>query len=246
MTGRFILLFALGALSLVGLTDALARPEKAGTEEAAIRSQLDREWIRVYEDGQHGAVFRFQPDGTLQKVAGGETSWRTWEIKNGGLLLDRRTVCKFVPTFAIVGNDEGNFILVPRRPDKQPPVQMTQRKLTVRIFVDGRDSVYVRGNKLWVVHHTNKIPGTDGGKGPTYVNSIAWQPTWTEKRTEPFEQVDPPLPVKGEWLVWIARAQGRGSITVNETPSPRNDHVLVFTIDDPLWGAEWHEIVISW
>ena len=62
MTGRFILLFSLGALFLIGLTDALARPEKAGTEEAAIRSQLDREWIRVYEDGQHGAVFRFQAD----------------------------------------------------------------------------------------------------------------------------------------------------------------------------------------
>ena len=246
MTGGRIVLLALGASILFLLADALARPDKEGTAEEVIRTQLDREWIRVYEDGRHGTVFRFLPDGTLKKIVGAETSWRTWEAKDGGLLLNQKTVCKIVPTVAIVGNDEGNFTMVPKRPGEQPPVRLTQGRLRVRIFVDGRDTVYVRGTKLWVVHHTHKIPGTDGGKGPTYVNGIAWQPTWTEKRTEPFERVDPPLPVKGKRLVWIARVEGRGSITVYETPSPSNDQVLAFTLDDPLWGAEWYEIAIGW
>jgi hypothetical protein len=246
MTGRRIVPIALGALLLFLLADALARPDREDTAREGLRTQLDREWIRVYEDGQHGTVFRFLPDGTLKRIVGGETSWRTWEAKDGGLLLDRATVCRIVPTVAIVGNDEGNFVMVPKRPGEQPAVRPKQGRLRVRIFVDGKDTIYVRGTKLWVVHHAFEIPGTDGGKGPTYVNGIAWQPAWSEMRTEPFENVDPPLPVQGDRPVWIAKLQGRGSITVYETPSPRNDHVLALTIDDPLWGAEWYEIAIDW
>ncbi len=78
------------------------------------------------------------------------------------------------------------------------------------------------------------------------MNGKAWIPVWKGRDTEPIENLDPPLPTAGEHLYWIAKAKGRGTIRVNETPAPANDHMLSLTIEDSLPGGQWYEIVVAW
>ncbi len=78
------------------------------------------------------------------------------------------------------------------------------------------------------------------------MNGKAWVPQWKGRDTKPLLNLDPPLPTAGKHLVWIAKAAGRGTLRVNETPGPANDHVLSMTIEDNLPGAHWYEIVVAW
>lgn len=246
MTLRRTILFLVGALLLLGAARALGRPRDDGTAAEVILSKPAVEWVRVYEDGRFGAVYRFRRDGVLERTSGGTTSWRTWEIRDGRLLLNGKTPCEITNAPVIRGDDEGPFVLVPRSVPGMVPQPEPARRLTIRIFVDGKDTVFVRGDRLWLKHEADKLPGTDDGRGPTWVNGGAWSPTWASGRTRPFEGLDPPLPTAGEPVVWIARTEGRGPITVNEVPGPENDYVLCLTIDDALPGANWYEIAVTW
>ena len=174
------------------------------------------------------------------------SSWRTWEIRDGRLLINGETPCDVVTTTVIRGvHDKGRFVLVPKAAEWEPPAADAAPRLAVRFFVDGTDHVFARRGRLWIVHEAVHRPGTEGGVGPAYVNGTARIPEWEGNATKPFECLDPPLPAAGEHLFWFAKPKGRGTIRVNEIPGPENDHVLSLTIEDAAPGAQWYEIVVA-
>ena len=86
-------------------------------------------------------------------------------------MLNGTTPCEVVPTVAIRGEDEGTFVLVPQAAPGEAPLPEAPQRLTLRIFVDGMDTVFVRGEKLWIKQEQPKLPGANGGRGPTWVNA---------------------------------------------------------------------------
>ncbi|MCP3861422.1 MAG: hypothetical protein GY704_17365, partial [Phycisphaeraceae bacterium] len=217
MSARTVaLLLVAGLVVVAASTLAGGPPQEEGTAAEVLLSAPDREWVRVFEDGQSGAVHRFRPDGKLEILPPTKTSWRTWKIKDGRLLINGKMPCDIETTTVIRGeHTKGRFVLVPKAEASKPPTVKRTPRLTIRIFVDGSDTIYARGDRLWLIHESALRPGTQGGAGPTYVNGKAWNPVWKGRDTEPIENLDPPLPTAGEHLYWIAKAKGRGTIRVN-------------------------------
>jgi len=55
-----------------------------------------------------------------------------------------------------------------------------------------------------------------------------------------------PLPARSDLTPTIQKLQGRGRVSIVESPSEKNNYRLVFEIDDPGPGADDYEIQVDW
>jgi hypothetical protein len=122
----------------------------------------------------------------------------------------------------------------------------------IRAYIDGSDTIKIKGNELWYEHHTWDLPGkwrdllrnTDHDD-PTFINGTAWKPEWQGNISKPFRfRQAAPSREASDWTQ-VLKVAGRGSVSATDLPKPSNDHTLSILLDDARYGgAEWYEIIV--
>ena len=119
----------------------------------------------------------------------------------------------------------------------------------IKAFIDGTDTIKIRGNELWYEHHRWDLPGKWQGRfdEPTTINGTEWKPQWDGLMSNRFQDLSPALPKKALENVTLTRLQGRGNVEIKAKPVKDNDYTLSIYIDDNQYnGAEWYEIRVEW
>jgi hypothetical protein len=116
----------------------------------------------------------------------------------------------------------------------------TNRRIVLKLRVDGADIIKIGGGRLWIVH--------DGAKRPIdiSVNGIKWEPNWDGAKSEPFTGFVPGLAPFAEPTVSVKQTKGRGQTTVVEPPTAENQQILSCRIQDGGNGADDYELRITW
>jgi len=126
--------------------------------------------------------------------------------------------------------------------------------LHIKAFIDGKDTIKIKGDELWYEHHDWDLPGKWWDKGsnikhdePTYINGTAWKPEWQERVSKPY-RLKRAVPLReANNLIKLAKITGRGSVSIAEKPQQANDYTLSILLDDSRYGrAQWYEFVIQW
>ena len=126
--------------------------------------------------------------------------------------------------------------------------------LHIKAFIDGKDTIKIKGVELWYEHLDWDLPGKWWDRAnnvkhdePTYINGMAWKPEWQERVSKPYrlEQVIPLREANN--LINLAKIAGRGSVSIAEKPQQANDYTLSILLDDSRYNrAQWYEFVIQW
>lgn len=121
--------------------------------------------------------------------------------------------------------------------------------IQIKAFIDGSDTIKIRGNELWYEHHKWDLPGQwqDSFDEPTIVNDTEWKPEWDEKTSDRFCDLSPALPKKPLKNITLTKIQGRGIVEIKAKPAKENDYTLSIYLDDNQHGgAVWYEIKVEW
>ena len=148
-------------------------------------------------------------------------------------------------------------------PKTASPVQKTDTGTTtvemkdglhIKAFIDGKDTIKIKGVELWYEHHDWDLPGKWWDRAgnikhdePTYINGTAWKPEWQERVSKPY-RLEQAVPLReANNLIKLAKIAGRGSVTITEMPQQANDYTLSILLDDSRYNkAQWYEFVIQW
>jgi len=126
--------------------------------------------------------------------------------------------------------------------------------LRIKAFIDGKDTIKIKGPELWYEHHEWDLPGKWWDRGnnikhdePTYINGTAWKPEWQERVSKPYRlEKAVPLREKSD-LIKLAKIAVRGSVSIAQKPQQANDYTLSILLDDNRYGgAQWYEFIIQW
>jgi hypothetical protein len=139
------------------------------------------------------------------------------------------------------------------------PMPLSTANINIRAEIDGRSDLIVQGNSISWKHWEEAAPGrqlvyVDDGR-PTYVNSVAWYPTWPDlhdaenrdcKCASSSYNPDPPIPPMSTFLRIEQVGYGcRGTCEVLQAPTVDNKFMLVVEFNDvPQNGPAWYEINI--
>ena len=121
--------------------------------------------------------------------------------------------------------------------------------IQIRAFIDGSDTIKIRGNELWYEHLRYDLPGKWQGRfdEPTTINDIEWKPKWDGLMSNRFADFSPALPKKTLGKITLTKLQGRGNVEITAKPGKENDYTLSIYIDDNQYnGAEWYEFKVEW
>jgi len=121
--------------------------------------------------------------------------------------------------------------------------------IQIKAFIDGSDTIKIRGNELWYEHHKYDLPGKwqDRFDEPTTINSTEWKPKWNGLMSDRFQDFRPLLPKRILEEISLTKLQGRGNVDITAKPDKENDFTLSIFIDDNQYsGAEWYEIKVEW
>jgi len=131
--------------------------------------------------------------------------------------------------------------------------QTSPNSLRIRAFIDGLDTIKIKGNEIWYEHHKWDLPGKWQGRfdEPTFINGKAWKPEWNGSISSPYRELDAAFPkVRAHQEFKLTKLEGRGSVTIAESPAPGNDYTLSILLDDAdakqFGGAAWYEILVEW
>lgn len=160
----------------------------------------------------------------------------------------RNKMNKFLVLFAIVATAivTGCTTFVP--PEKEG-------KVTIQALVDGRDLIYIHGNKICIQHLLNQFIGKYNDSNiPVSINGKEqWHPTWNEAISDEytFSNEVPALPTSGEWNESNMKVKyvttGLGNVEVVKYPNAENNYTLIIKADDHLpSGAHWYFFDIDW
>lgn len=128
-------------------------------------------------------------------------------------------------------------------------------KVTIQALVDGRDLIYIRGNKICIQHMLNQFVGeyNDSDIPVTINGKNQWKPVWKDAISDAYKFPNsvPSLPTKGEWNESNMRIKhvttGLGNIEIVTYPNKDNNHTLTIKVDDHLpSGAHWYFLDIDW
>lgn len=115
-----------------------------------------------------------------------------------------------------------------------------ERKVVVKIAVDGRDVVKIQNGMLWVEHKLW------GDPSELSVNGRPWKAKFEEMKSNIFTSFDAPLAPFDGTTVEVTKVKGRGVVKVNQKPSASNGQLLAFEVDDaPQGGRDLYEIRIT-
>ena len=148
----------------------------------------------------------------------------------------------------------------------QLPEMGEDDKLCIQVLIDGRDILYLKGDKIWIQHEAYDMPGKWAGQDlPVTIytdrdrNSRSdrrpgqkWKLKWNGNLTQQ-ETIEngTPIPNYGEWdednFKVEIRTIGYGRGKVQHYPNAVNDYTLVIELDDiEPDGAHWFGIYINW
>ncbi|NLB69078.1 MAG: hypothetical protein GX804_05280 [Lentisphaerae bacterium] len=128
-------------------------------------------------------------------------------------------------------------------------------KLHVRVLIDGEDTLYIKGDKMWFVHSSYLVPGKWAGSDlPVYINKDQeWFLEWNGNISNVgvIENPESALPTSGEWdesnMSIDFYTAGYGIAEVLQYPSSENDYTLVVNFDDnEPYSAHWYSVDIDW
>lgn len=116
-----------------------------------------------------------------------------------------------------------------------------QRRISIKMRVDGRDFIRVRDGKLWIEHKAWSKPTE------ITVNGRRWRVQWNGDVSDQFINFSPPLAPFGASPVEVKKADGRGSATLKEAPTAGNQQTLTIDVNDGTeGGADEYEVRITW
>lgn len=121
--------------------------------------------------------------------------------------------------------------------------------IQIKAFIDGSDTIKIRGNELWYEHLRYDLPGKWQGRfdEPTVINGTEWKPQWNGLMSNRFQDFNPALPKKTIDQFTLTKLQARGNVEITAKPGKDNDYTLSIHIDDNQYnGAEWYEIKVEW
>ncbi|MBN2181607.1 MAG: hypothetical protein JW715_06815 [Sedimentisphaerales bacterium] len=121
--------------------------------------------------------------------------------------------------------------------------------IQIKAFIDGSDTIKIRGNELWYEHQKYDLPGKWQGRfdEATTINGVEWKPEWNGLMSNRFGDFKPAMPKKNLDEITLTRLQGRGDVDITAKPGKENDYTLSIFIDDNQYnGAEWYEIKVEW
>ena len=100
--------------------------------------------------------------------------------------------------------------------------------IQIKAFIDGSDTIKVRGNQLWYEHNQWDLPGKwqDGFDEPTTINGTEWKPEWDGLISDRFEDFSPALPRKTLEQITVTKIQGRGNVDIKANPTKENDLII--------------------
>lgn len=119
----------------------------------------------------------------------------------------------------------------------------------IKAFIDGSDTIKIRGGELWYEHHKYDLPGKWQGRfdEPTFINDTEWKPEWNGLMSNRFQGLSPALPKKTIDEIALTKIQGRGNVDITAKPDKENDYTLSVYLDDNQYnGAQWYEIKVEW
>ncbi len=135
------------------------------------------------------------------------------------------------------------------------PEPTPEGKLYIRTLIDGKDTLYIKGDSIWFVHQAYQLPGKWAGEDlPTYINkNQEWQHVWngTLSNVTKIEKPESALPETGTWDANNMKVKfytaSFGVPIVKEYPGKENNYTLIIELDDiePL-GAHWFCVDIDW
>jgi hypothetical protein len=120
-------------------------------------------------------------------------------------------------------------------------------EVTVKACIDGSDWVTVQGDQLWWEHRNHTTVGLHASCtfSETFVNGVAWTPTWTGS-TSSATTVDYGLPAAAQ-TVSVAVISARGSVSVTQQPDASNSYTTqVLFDDDPTGAAATYEATLQY
>ena len=119
----------------------------------------------------------------------------------------------------------------------------------IKAFIDGSDTIKIRGNELWYEHQKWDLPGKWQGRfdEPTTINGMEWKPEWNGLMSNRFQDFSPTLPKKALDQITLNKIQHRGTVEITAKPNKENDYTLSIFFDDNQYsGAEWYDIKVEW
>lgn len=120
------------------------------------------------------------------------------------------------------------------------PPPGTTRRVTIKLAVDGSDTIKIGGGRLWIEHGDAKKPIAIS------VNGVKWEPVWNGSTSEAFIGFSGGLAPFGAEKVSVRQGKGRGQTKIVEPPTDQNQQTLSFHIQDGGNGADEYEVRITW
>jgi hypothetical protein len=121
--------------------------------------------------------------------------------------------------------------------------------IQIKAFIDGSDTIKIKGNELWYNHHNYDLPGKwqDHFDEPTIINGTEWKPQWDGNTSDRFCDLSPALPKKSLKNIALTKIQGRGNAEIKAKPCKENNYTLSIYLDDNQHGgAVWYKIKVEW
>src|SRR3972149_4728298 len=133
-------------------------------------------------------------------------------------------------------------------------IQIITATLNISAYIDGPSHIIVRDDAVSWHHLDWAAPGRlDGANEPTYLNGVAWYPTWPDIPDpgnyfcdcDSSTYVGVPALAMQAQIASLEIVQAREIVTIIQQPEAGNDYTLILEFNDNSYGgAEWYEINI--
>jgi hypothetical protein len=81
---------------------------------------------------------------------------------------------------------------------------------------------------------------------PTFLNLQPWLPQWNEALSDRHPGLEPPLPIAGTVALNLDVLQGRGTVTIQQSPTAENNYETIIKLQDTEFGADWYVFSLDW
>lgn len=116
----------------------------------------------------------------------------------------------------------------------------TSGHVRIKARIDGSDKILLREKDLWFQHVADALPAD------VAIDQKKWTPGWNGNESKRLEMAGATFRPFSKATVKIKKYRGRGSVAIDEYPTPENDNTLIIAIDDRDGGADDYEIMVSW
>jgi hypothetical protein len=117
----------------------------------------------------------------------------------------------------------------------------SDRQITIKITVDSKDRIMIRRKHLWIEH-------VEDGRKPfdIFINNRSWVPIWNGNTTEILNRFGTPLASFDNAMVTLQKVTGRGTVTLEQQPTAKNNQTIGILIYDRDAGCAVYELTINW